>query len=150
MEKTRTFYEEIERTGRIIYTVRGLSMLPLLRQGRDVVVIEKPKEELKKYDVVLFHRQTGQYVLHRILKKKDGKYWIVGDNNVTGEMVSEEQILGILTSVKRGERTVKITDWDYRLYTHLWCDVYPVRFLVLRIRSFIRSGISFVKERLLG
>lgn len=138
----------MENTGRIVYTVRGLSMLPLLRQGRDVVVIEKPKEPLKKYDVVLFRRQTGQYVLHRILKEKDGKYWIVGDNNVVGEMVSEDQILGVLTSVRRGKRTVKVTDWDYRLYTHLWCDVYPVRFLVLRIRSFIRRGLSFIKERL--
>ena len=83
-----TFEEELDTYGRIIFTNRGLSMLPLLRQNRDVLVIDKRGEErMKKYDAVLFRRDSGQYILHRILKLLDGGYYIVGDNCITGEYV---------------------------------------------------------------
>ena len=150
MDKEISFYQEIERTGRVVYTTRGFSMMPLLRQKKDVVVIEKPKEHCKKYDTVLFLRTNGQYVLHRILKIVDGQYWIVGDNCFTGEIVKNEQIIGVLTSIRRGKRTIKVTDWHYRLYTHIWCDVYPLRFLYLRIRFFIARCYRYLKRKVFG
>ena len=149
-EGTRTFSQELAETGRVVYTTRGASMRPLLRQGKDVVVIEKPKEHWKKYDAVLFLRKNGQYVLHRILKELDGKYWIVGDNCLGGEMVSEQQIIGVMTSLKRGGRSVKLTDWRYRLYVRLWCAPYRLRFFVLRGKWFIFRCLRFVKRRIFG
>ena len=50
--ETKTFSQVLEETGCVVYTTRGVSMRPLLRQGKDVVVIEKPKEHCKKYDTV--------------------------------------------------------------------------------------------------
>lgn len=150
MDNSWTFSDIINSSGKLAYTVRGLSMLPLLRQGIDVVVIEKTEKPLKKYDVVLFQRRNGKYVLHRILKVYKGKYWIVGDNDISGEMIDEEQIIGVMTSIKRGNRIVKTTDLGYRLYVHLWCDVYPVRFIMLRIKRFIIRGYKFIKRRVFG
>lgn len=150
MENQKTFSQVLEETGRLVYTTRGMSMRPLLRQGKDVVVIEKPKEHWKKYDAVLFLRKNGQYVLHRILKVCGDRYWIVGDNCVSGEMVEGDQIIGLLTSVRRGRRTIRATDWRYRLYVHIWCDVYPARFFLLRVKSFGLRGLRFVKRRLFG
>lgn len=150
MENTQTFSDIINESGSLAYTVRGFSMMPLLRQGKDVVVLEKPTKPLQKYDAVLFQRRNGKYVLHRILKIKDGKYWIVGDNDIIGEMIDEDQIIGVMTSVKRGNRIVKVTDKGYLLYVHLWCDVYPLRFLLLRIKRFIRRCFSFIKRRVFG
>ena len=150
MDNVKTFSKILEETGHLAYITRGFSMLPLLRQGKDVVVIEKKEERYRKYDTVLFQRGNGSYVLHRILKVLDDGYWIVGDNCISGENVKDNQILGIMTSVKRNGKTINVTDWKYLLYVHLWCDIYPLRFLILRIKRFVFRCIRFVKRRVFG
>ena len=148
MKSEKTFSQMLEETGYVVYTTRGVSMQPLLRQGKDVVVIEKPKEHWKKYDTVLFLRKNGKYILHRILKIYDDKYWIVGDNCFKGEIVNGNQIIGVMTSIKRGNKIIQITNWQYRLYIHLWCDFYPVRFLLLRAYKNAYRVWTFVKRRI--
>ena len=39
-----TFEEELARKRKLIYTNVGDSMMPLLRQGKDLLIIERPKE----------------------------------------------------------------------------------------------------------
>ena len=95
-------------------------------------------------------RKNGQYVLHRILKEQDGKYWIVGDNCLSGEMVNEEQILGVMTALKRGGRSVNLTGWRYRLYVRFWCAPYRQRFFVLRVKWFLYRCLRYVKRRIFG
>ena len=68
------FEEILERDGRLIYSSVGDSMLPMIRQGRDLLVIEKPAGRLKRYDIPLYKRDNGRYVLHRILKVRDKDY----------------------------------------------------------------------------
>ena len=149
-----TFEDVLDRTGRLIYTNVGVSMRPLLREGRDVMVIEKLTDAPGKYDAVLFRRPgvtgRGRYVLHRVLRDNgDGTYWIVGDNCTGGETVGRENILGVLTAVKRSKKTVEVTDPGYRLYVALWCAPYPLRFLILRLRRFILRALSGCKRRIL-
>lgn len=68
-EQKSTFEEQIRKHGYLVYRNVGDSMLPILRQGKDLMVISrKPEDRLKKYDVPLYKRDNGQYVLHRILK----------------------------------------------------------------------------------
>ena len=99
MSGVTTFEAELLRTGRLAYTNVGTSMLPLVREGRDVIMIERRSpEEIRNRDVVLFRRPgirgRGQYVLHRVLKRRpDGRFWIVGDNCDPGEGVRPEAIL---------------------------------------------------------
>ena len=145
-----TFEDILERDGVLVYTTRGVSMRPLLRQGRDVMMIEKPKEHWKKYDAVLFLRKNGQYVLHRILKVYPDRCWIVGDNCISGEMVPNDRIIGVMTSVKRNGRVIRPTDWLYRVYVRLWCAPYPVRFFLLRAKWLAFRGLRFVKRKLFG
>lgn len=146
-----TFEEELDTHGSIIFTNRGRSMLPLLRQNRDVMVIDRRgPDRLKKYDAVLFKRDTGQYILHRILRLEDGGYYIAGDNNVSGEFVREDQILGVLRSVRRGDRTINVTDFGYRCYVRLFR---PVHRALIRPRQFVYRiacrCARFVKRKLL-
>lgn len=154
MENEKSFASVIEESGYLAYTIRGVSMRPLLRQGKDVVVIEKPNRHWGKYDTVLFLRRNGQYVLHRILKVMNGKCWIVGDNCISGEVIDDDQIIGVMTSIKRGGKTIKVTNWKYKMYVHLWCDAYPIRFFILRVKwsisKFIYRCIRFVKRRVFG
>ena len=41
-----TFEEILARDGRLVYKTRGTSMLPMLHQERDLVIIEGPKGRL--------------------------------------------------------------------------------------------------------
>ena len=124
-------------------------MLPLIRQKKDVIFLEKKTDErCKRLDVVLFMRRNGQYVLHRVLKVYDDGYWIVGDNCVRGETVAEEQVIGVLTAFKRGKKTVKVTDVPYRIFSHIWCDAYPVRFFALRCVHFVHRCLAYIAKRM--
>ena len=152
MSETVKFEDILTRYGKLIYPNKGVSMKPLLRQGRDLMVIErKGPEPCKKYDAVLFRRPSvrgpDDYVLHRILRiNKDGSYWIVGDNCCTGETVREAQILGVLSAVVRGGRQIPVTAPGYRLYVTLWCKPWPLRFAVLRVWHLCRRVLSRLKR----
>ena len=140
MNESSRFEDILNRFGRLVYPNEGVSMMPLLREGRDLMVIDRRNgAPLKKYDAVLFRRPgaegRGAYVLHRILRvNPDGSCWIVGDNCYTGETVREEQILGVLSAVIRGDRQILVTDPGYRIYVALWCRFYPLRFAIFRAR----------------
>ncbi len=139
-----SFEEELERSGSLVFTNKGRSMLPLLREDRDLMVIEKKgPERCKKYDAVLYKRGE-RYVMHRILQVREKDYYIVGDNNRKGEYVRDEQILGVLTQVVRDGKTITPADPAYQRYVHLWCDLFPLRAGLF----FVRDGVRAVGRRL--
>lgn len=149
-----TFEETLRASGRLIYTSVGRSMLPLLREGRDVLLIETAPD-YRVGDAVLFRRPgvqgRGAYVLHRILRIGPEGYWIVGDNCTDGETVARENVLGVLTGVRRGgKRMLRSTDPLYRLYVACWCRPYRLRFLILRLLRFARRCVSWLYRRLRG
>lgn len=120
--------QELQQTGTVVFTNKGNSMRPLLRQDRDLMIIETLKEPPKRYDAVLFERPDGRLILHRILRiRKDGVYWIVGDNCPSGELIPPDAVLGILTGIKRGRHRIRVDSFGYRLYVYLWCAPYPIR-----------------------
>ena len=153
MENERTTFErELNESGAVIYTNVGVSMLPLIRENRDILVIKKA-DGLKKYDVVLFKRKNikgrGEYVLHRIVKiLKDGSFFIAGDNCTDGETVEREQILGVLASLRRGDKTVNLDGFCYKAYVYLWCAPYHTRFLLLKVKAFLKYLFGAVKYKL--
>ena len=147
MDKTSSFEEIIERDGKLVYTTRGYSMKPLLRQHRDLVVISKITEPLKKYDVILFKR-NNKYLLHRIIKVKENSYDTAGDHNWWKEYdVTPSEIVGVLTAIVRDGKEIKPDDPSYQFYVHLWCDIYPVRFGILRVNSLARRAASKIIKK---
>ena len=128
-----SFQEVLARDGRLIYTNVGDSMLPLIREGRDLLVIEPPKGPLKTYDVPLYRRDSGQYVLHRVLRVRARDYVLCGDNRWSKETgITDRHILGVLTARIRDGKELPMNDWRCRLYAHLWCDLFPLRAFVLK------------------
>lgn len=148
----QSFEEQLNNSEYFVYTNKGISMMPLLREDKDIIVIQKiDAERCKKYDVVFFRRPyvcaRGRYVLHRILRTNpDGSYWIVGDNCTFGENVQPENILGILTDIVRNGKKISVNDWRYKLYVYLWCVPYPLRFFILKSIAFLRRGGHFLKR----
>ena len=139
--------EELAQKGTLVYPNVGVSMRPLLRQGKDLMVIRQkhPQERCRKYDAVLFKRANGQYVLHRVLKVRKDDYVICGDNCIGKEYgITDEQILGVMTQVVRGgrkQRIIEENDYLYRCYVHLWCDFFPLRALLLRCRRLAGKAV---------
>ena len=128
-----TFEEILNRDGRLIYSSVGDSMLPMIRQGRDLLVIEKPSGRLKRYDIPLYKRDNGRYVLHRILKVRDKDYAICGDNRYRCEYgITDKHIIGVLMAVIRDGVEKPLKGWRYGLYVFFWCRLFPVRVLILK------------------
>lgn len=146
--KVYTFEEILEEKGFLIYTNVGYSMLPFLRQRRDIIEIRKRDSgRCRKYDVVLY--KWGQnYILHRILKVLPDKYIIAGDHNTfLDSPVTDDMILGVLTRVIRNGKEITPDNIWYKFYVHLWCDVYPVRMFLLKTKWFIYRCLRFIKRR---
>lgn len=127
-----TFEEILERDGRLVYTSVGDSMRPFIRSGEDLLVIEKHEGRLKKYDVPLYRRDSGKYVLHRILKVRENDYVICGDNRWRRETgITDRHILGVLTAIVRGGKTISVSDPAYVRKVRLWCAFYWLRAAIL-------------------
>lgn len=138
-----SFETILAQDGRLVYSNVGDSMMPLLREGRDLVVIEPVNRRLKRYEVPLYRRESGQYVLHRILRVRKNDYVICGDNRWGLETgVTDNQILGCLTAVVRNGETISVSDPRYQLYVHLWCDLFPLRAFLLRTGHWIRKKVK--------
>ena len=136
---TKSSFEDIiGEQGRLIYTCVGDSMNPLIKEG-DLLVISNVTRPLKKYDIPLYKRDNGQYVLHRIIDIEHGGYVMCGDNRDIAERgIGDRHIIGVLTAVIRDgvESPVgyPITD----LYTRLWYSSLSFRKLVFRAKRFKR------------
>ena len=122
------FEDILAGDGKLIYTCVGTSMLPMLRQRRDMVIVRRPQGALRKYDVPLYRRDSGKCILHRIVKIRPDGYVLCGDNQWRREYgVTDRQIIGVLTGFVRDGREISVTDRRYRLYVHVWCDLFWLR-----------------------
>ena len=149
-----TFEELLERNGYLVYKTRGVSMEPMLRQNRDLVIIQAPVSRLNQYDVALYKRGDA-YVLHRVIGVEKDHYLIRGDNTYTIERVPDSAVIGVLTSFKRKGKEIATESRGYILYTRLWHALYPVRALCFRCKRKIvgtarRMGILPTIKTLLG
>lgn len=135
---TTTFEELLARDGRLVYKTKGTSMEPMLRQNRDLVVIEVPASRLKKDDIALYRRGEN-YVLHRVIDVKEDRYLIRGDNTYTLENVPDRAVLGVLTGFVRKGKQHSVDEEGYRRYVCFWNVIYPLRAVCFRCRRlFVR------------
>lgn len=95
----------------------GGSMLPLIVQGRDHVYIKKPEGRLKKYDIAFFKRDTGEFILHRVIKVKKDSYVFCGDNQwIVEKGIKEHNIIGVVCKLECSGKTILTDDTEYMKY----------------------------------
>lgn len=128
---------ELETQGFYVCRSYGVSMQPLFKTHRDVIVLESPKRELKKYDVVLYGVGDDEYFLHRIIKVTPDHYLIRGDNTFVIERVKKESVIGVLISYTRNGKKHSVSDFSYKLYSRVWNFIYPFRFILRKSRIFL-------------
>lgn len=113
-------------------------MRPLLRTGRDVVLVRVKKERLKENDVALY-RRGDRLVLHRVVKVTEEGYETLGDNTFVPEFVSEENAIGVMTEILRKRKTMLVTDKRYLRYVSRIRKTFCFRRFLARIRSFFAA-----------
>lgn len=106
-------------------------MHPTLHAGRDGVVLTAPGK-LRRGDILLFRRDSGEYLLHRVAKAEPGKLVMNGDSQAWTEAIRPEQVLAAVSHIRRKGKLISCRRWDYRLYTFLWQAMRPVRPLLFR------------------
>ena len=109
----------LNENGTLTYSNVGTSMMPLLRQGKDLfIVTKKGTERCKVGDVVLYKRPPDKYVLHRVVEVRSEDYVILGDNCINREYgIRDKDILGIMTGYVRDGVEHSVTEKDYQDYT---------------------------------
>lgn len=119
---------------------QGFSMYPLFIPGRDEAIIEKiDAPNCKRNDVVLYRRDTGILVLHRICKISNQQFYMVGDNQweVEGPLASS-QIIGKLIAFVRNGKEISVNNILYRFLSFLWLTMLPLRHSCFRFTAFLR------------
>lgn len=99
----------------------GISMLPLLRQGRDSVSLRRVDGPIRKGDILFYQRPDGSFVLHRVRAVTPEGLTMMGDNQTLPEPgVSPDWVIGRVTRIFRDDKEVICDGFGYRLYRRLW------------------------------
>ncbi len=138
--------EEAVLSGGYIGPTQGVSMLPMLKQGRDSIVVRPKTERLRPLDVALYRRGES-YVLHRVIALEEGGYLIRGDNTYVDEHIAEAQVFGVLTEYFRADRHVECTDKKYLRYARRRVRSYPVRRAYVRTKRAIKKLLKRIFRR---
>lgn len=121
---------------------KGTSMLPMLRQNVDSVILSPISGKLEKYDLPLYQRDNGQYVLHRIVAVGE-TYTCMGDNQLVPEKgLRQDQMIAVVTAFTRDGKPIPVSHPAYRCYCRVWVGLYPVRKLLVRVKGFLRRIIK--------
>lgn len=141
--------EALSENKEVAVVVNGISMLPMLRGGKDIAVIERVERPLKIGDVPLYRvPNSDKFVLHRIIKITPKEFIIRGDNVYHIERVKEGDIIGVLKGFyKDGKYTDCATSKAYKLYVFSNRLFYlPRKLWVIKIKPFL----SRIKHKILN
>ena len=120
---------DIIKSGKeVSVTVTGSSMAPFLAHLRDSIIVSPPPEQFHRGDMVFFQRKDGAYVMHRIHHIRDGKLYIVGDNQTQIEgPIDPEQVFGIVRKVIRKGKILQEGDFWWNFFEKVWIRIVPLR-----------------------
>lgn len=119
---------QLQRGDRASLQVTGNSMAPMLHHRKDTVFLESVKAPLKKGDLILYRRDNGKYVLHRIVRvRHEGAFVCSGDHQWEPEEVFAHQVLAVVTDFVRDGKAYTNQHRGYRLYVWCWTAVFPIR-----------------------
>lgn len=140
-EHVSALRELVEAGREVSMPVVGSSMAPFLIHGRDLFFFRKPDRDLRVGDMVFFCRDSGQYVMHRIIRIQEEGYFLVGDaqREIEGP-IRREQIFGLVTRVKRKGKMIQPGDFWWEFFAHAWLRLLPARSSIAAIYETCRRA----------
>ena len=129
--------EIVSNGGSVKLEVKGNSMMPLIRDEKDTVLLKKA-DDVKKYDVVLFRKKDGNIALHRIVESNDSQYTIIGDNQYRFDCnIKHDDLIAKVSQLDRGKHSIK--EEQIRWFGMVWYATYP-------LRNFTKRGFRWIKR----
>ncbi len=112
----------------------GTSMFPLINPPSDSVVLRAIGDTpIKTGDILLYQRESGLLVLHRLCRIKQDGYYFTGDNQTEVEgPLQASQLLAIVTCICRNGHTFRVTHPVYKICSRIWLFLRPVRPFISR------------------
>lgn len=128
-EACKVFGEQLKQGKCIAFTIKGSSMYPLFMHDKtEVLLVGTDKRPVRVNEIVLYARENGSAVLHRIVEKRKDGYVTLGDNGYRKEYpVLPSQIIGVVESFKIGRVCVHCSGIPYKIFVGFWNFVYPAR-----------------------
>ncbi len=118
----------LDSTEYVPLNISGSSMTPFLVHSRDTVYLSKVTRPLKKGDMILYRRDNGAYILHRIYRVTPDGYWLVGDAQILIEKgVRPDQVLALVTAVRRREKLLQPGSFWWDFFEKVWIRMIPLR-----------------------
>ncbi|MBQ2966690.1 MAG: S24 family peptidase [Clostridia bacterium] len=138
--------EPLEEGKEAAFTVRGNSMWPLLLSGRDKITVRK-SDKYRKYDIVLYRRENGSFVLHRIVGRKKDAFVLAGDGELEKEYpIYPSQILAKAVSGVRKGKTFSCSAFCFKVYSVLWVKLFYVRAPLTRTGVALKRWLKRVRK----
>lgn len=134
--------EQLLREGNIIrIKPQGYRMYPLFIPERDEALIQQTDyTDCHRNDVVLYRRDQGILVLHRICRITFDGFYMVGDNQYEVEgPLRQDQIIGKLIAINRNSREFTVRNPFYKFVSSLWLFMLPVRPFCFKLSAFLRK-----------
>lgn len=125
--------ETLNYGGTVELPITGTSMFPLLKAGRDTVII-KAGTNYSVCDIIFYRRDDGHFVLHRIVGKDKDGYILCGDNQTVLEKgITEKNIIAKVIEIHRNGKIIDVNDPKYVKRVKLWIKALPKRRLPLTV-----------------
>ena len=132
--------ELLEVTEPVPLVISGDSMTPFLAPGRDTVYLSNIRQPLRRGDMVLYRRNSGDYILHRIYRPEGETYTMVGDaQNWLEPGIRRDQILAQVTAVRRKEKLLCKGSFWWDFFEKVWIRMVPLRPAVMAVYTRLKK-----------
>ena len=132
----------LDETPAVPLVISGSSMTPFLAPGRDTVYLSKVTGPLKRGDMVLYRRDNGRCVLHRILRVDKASLTMLGDAQTVPEPgIRRNQILAVVTAVRRKGKLLKRGSFWWFFFGTVWIRMVPLRPLAGNIYHALKKRV---------
>ena len=126
----------LEQTDNVPLVISGSSMSPFLAHHRDTVYLSKVRQPLRRGDMILYRRDNGRYILHRIYQTESETFTLVGDaQTVLEPNIRPDQVLALVTAVRRKGRHLEQGSFWWEFFRHIWIRMVPLRPWILYLYS---------------
>ncbi|MBP3384047.1 MAG: S24/S26 family peptidase [Firmicutes bacterium] len=131
----------LNETDCVPLVISGSSMSPFLAHSRDTVYLSRADRPLKRGDMILYQRDSGGYVLHRILSVEKDSFTLLGDAQTLPEPgIRPEQVRAYVKAVCRKGKLLQKGSFWWEFFEKVWIRMVPVRPVIIKIYAGIRRA----------
>ena len=138
LEEYRKLLQE-EDVKELPLTITGNSMSPFLIHGRDTVYLSRLTRPARRGDVLLYRRDNGAYVLHRVYAVTPETYTMVGDAQTELESgIRPDQVVAVMTRATRKDKELRPGDFWWDFFETTWLRFLPMRRPIHKLYTIIK------------